>query len=379
MNGDSLEWRLSTGTASGLDTASTPAASLGGYRSSTRLDSFESTVTTTQGTTDRHIVLDTARSGDSAQQHRGKYLAAVTGAAADALFVARIVDFQVVGGAGSFQLDRPAPAAFTSGDYYRVTDAATLFENVSVAEAASGIEDWKFLFFHNATGLTLTGVQFYVIPINPSGCTLEIKAAALADPTLNVTIANRFTSPLNEWGQVDPDASGDWNETHPLFDPLTPALAIPPSAMTCNNTLAIGLLAKRTIPAGIVKRKSVAFHLVAVTTNAGNDPDPLVSMQPVVWDVDGLDDSVAFERDRWVYINGGARMKATVTDTNGDPVEGRAVEFSKVGLGTIVDEGSDFQTDSDGEVLTTYLATTDPAEEGNTVTLRASIGSGDEV
>ncbi|KKK81282.1 hypothetical protein LCGC14_2815010, partial [marine sediment metagenome] len=131
MPGNNLDWRQSGAT--GLDTAQTNIAiSLGGDRSSTTLfDSalggFESTVTTaTTGAGNRHLVKDSARSGDATNAHRGKYLVAVTGANADVLFLSRVRSFQVVTGVGIFELVDEAPADWGVGVVYRVFDAANI-------------------------------------------------------------------------------------------------------------------------------------------------------------------------------------------------------------------------------------------------------------
>lgn len=365
----SLDWRLSG--AGILNGASTPAASLGAFRSSTTLYEFGSTVTTAQTAQSRRIVRDSARSGDATNLHRGKYLVAVTGSNADLFFASRIIAFEVNGGDGVYTLEEAAPANFGVADAYRVTDAGNIFEDVTAVEARAGLETFKIIYLYNTTGASMTGLRFYIVPLNPSGSRVQFLVSTGNDENL-LTMPSRTSDPTDQWGKVDPDAGGEFNDDNPFSDPIESGSAAPIISRTLNNNNSIAVILKREILAGTVKRKSSAFLLVAVG-------DTLVSAQPFVWDVDGNPYTVSLQNDRHVYVAGGCRLTATVEDDQGDAQEGRSAFFDVlVGGGTITDQSGDHQTDSDGEAKVTYLSPTG-ATDGDPLTFEAAIGGGDEV
>ncbi len=366
----SIDWRLSGAVS--LNAVSTPAASLGAFRSSDTLYEFGSTVTTAQTAESRRVVRDSARSGDATNLHRGKYLVAVTGSNADLFFASRIIAFEVNGGDGVYTLEEAAPANFGVADAYRVTDAGNIFEDVTATEARDGLETFKIIYLYNTTGGSLTGLRFYLVPLNPGGSQVQFMVATGNDENL-LTMASRTTDPRDDWGKVDPDAGGEFNDDNPLGDPVTSGSASPSIGRTISNGTSVALLLRREILAGTVKRKSLAFLLIAEEAS-------LVSAQPFVWDVDGNPSTLSLQNDRDVFISGGCRLKATVLDDQGNTQEDRSTFFDVlVGGGTIVDQAEDHQTDSDGEVSVTYGSPTAGVVDGDPLTFEAAIGGGDEV
>jgi hypothetical protein len=379
MAGDGLQFRLS---GAGTDEASQPdiALSLGDWRASSAdtLHDFQSTLTTAQAAGNRHIIRDTARVGDGANLHRGKYLSAVTGPAADVLFVARIIASGPQGADGVIVLAEPAPASMGVGEYYRATPALRLFADVTFEESRAGLVDYKCIFFQNSSGVNFNDAKYYLVPINPAGTTMEF-VSGNSNTRVTRILADRYEDPTDQWGKVDPDPGANFHDFFP-FSSTHSGYPLPTNAIVVNNTAAQPLYIRRTIPAGTFQRTSVVWALVAVSSVTGNDPDPLAVVQPIVFDVDGEDPTLAMVVDRHVYINGGARLEATVTEaTLGTPIEGRAVEFSKVGDGTIIGQGYDRVTDEDGKVAASYRSPLNPALEGDPLTFTASVGGGVEV
>ena len=365
-----LDWRLSG--AGSLNGASSPAASLGAFRSSDTLYEFESTVTTVQTAQSRRIVRDSARSGDAINLHRGKYLVAVTGSNADLFYASRIIAFEVNGGDGVYTLEEAAPANFGVTDDYRVTDAGNIFEDVTAAEARAGLETFKIIYLYNATGGNLTGLRFYLVPLNPSGSQVQFLVSTGNDENL-LTMPDRTTDPRDQWGKVDPDAGSEFNDDNPMSGPVTSASASPSIGRTVNNGTSIALILRREILAGTVKRKSSSFLLIA-------EEGSLVSAQPFIWNVDGNPSTLSLQNDRDVFISGGCRLKATALDDLGNTQEDRSTFFDVlVGGGTIVNQSGDHQTDSDGEVSVTYRSPSVGVTDGDPLTFQAAIGGGDEV
>lgn len=374
MPGTSLTWRLSG--ASVVDGASTIAASITGKRASTTLHELESTLTSAvMGAGNRHILKDTARSGDAPQLHRGKWLSMVTGAGANNLFVAKVRDFQVVGPDGVFTLDQPCPVDLAIGDTYRLSAQANLFEAVTVDEARTGIVDYKLVYLHNALGIALTGTKWYLVPIDHGGATLEFYPGETSSSDITLAPSDRFDPPENQWGLIQ----------HVTFDQAagysrvdSNATAEPVGGLSIPSSNSLPLWLRRTVPAHTRGRTDVAFVLVGVSDVTTDDPNPMLSIQPIVFTIGDPPATLGLVVDRNTFINGGARLEATVTDSAGAALDERPVTFTAVSDGSIINPTADNVTDSSGKISATYHSPTNPALEGNTVVLSAKVGAGTE-
>ncbi|KKK77991.1 hypothetical protein LCGC14_2848030, partial [marine sediment metagenome] len=148
---------------------------------------------------------------------------------------------------------------------------------------------------------------------------------------------------------------------------------------TLTTGSSIALYLHRNVPAGTRKRTSAAWALVALTQVTTDDPNPLVSVCPIVFDVESDDPALTFSPDRFPAISGGSRLEGRVVDSvSGLPIENRAAVID-ADVGTMVDPTADRVTNAAGDVAATYTSPTNPALEGTTVNFTMKVGAGDEV
>ena len=381
MPGNNLLFYGTTGPAGGGDggAQSDPAQYLGRFRSSTRLDEFQSTITTNQGARDRNILIDSARIGDGADVHALKWLLVQTGPAA--LFASRIMAFDTT--TGGFKLEARTPGAALIGDDYAVFDRNNVWPNVSVAQAAAGDERFRCISFRNEHGVAITNVKIWFAAIGLDGFEFaRIHQAKTIQPFFER--ADGVTDILDQFGQRDPlggpdnfIGSGGWikAQSRIIADTTIPSMG---------NTFSSGIWLRRSLPAGLRFRNSVAILILAESDIGGSDPDPLAGAAIMPFDIDGLTPTATLEADRFVHIGGGARMEGEVR-VNGSAVVGRAVRFDvRAGdQGTIATDNEPTigfaETDSDGIAFGTFKAPTNPAFEGDPSHPQMIVGAGGEV
>lgn len=348
MPGNDLVFYGTTGLG-GSDGDNVPDTSdwLGRHRAQNTLHEVQSTLTSSQSAvTDQHIIVDTARIGDGADAHVMKWVLIQTGAAA--LSAARVQEFDTA--TGQFVLDRPLDALASSGDEYAIFAAGNCFPNLTAQESEDGQTLYRCVFMRNEHGVAITEVRFHLVPLM-ADMDQWARMAQAAAGTPFLTIADEETAPLDSFGQRQgADASDNFSGSGGLTQPIERAGADAEDASLSNNT-GLACYLRRVVPAGAERRRSVAIMLVASSTTAGSDPDPLVGAAIIVWDVEGVTPSVTAAVDRFVHFDGGGRYEATVVSAQtGDPVTGREVKF-KVDTG---DPGSVETTDNpitDWEVL----------------------------
>lgn len=385
MPGNNLLFYGTTGTGGGFDgdAQSDPSLYLGRFRSSTRLDDFQSTITVSQGILPRArtVLIDSTRIGDGADVHALKWLLMQTGPSA--LFASRIMAFDTA--TGRFLLERRTPAAVLSGDDYAVFDRNNVWPNVTVNQAADGDEQFRCISFRNEHGVGITNTKVYFVAVGLSGFELARLHQTQAPPLQPfIERADGVTDVLDQFGQRDPMGgpdnflgSGGWLKppTRPIADTI--ATSIP-------DTSSIGVWMRRTIPAGVRFRNSVAIMIIAETDVGGSDPDPLAGAAIMPFDIDGLTATAALSIDRPIHIAGGARLNGQAF-ANGAPIVDRAVRFGiRAGdEGTIITTNNpttDFEvTDDEGKASGTFKSTENPAFEGATTHPQFIVGAGGEV
>ena len=385
MPGNDLVFYGTTGTGGGFDgdAQSDPTMYLGRFRSSTRLDEFQSTLTVSQAALPRarNILIDATRIGDGADAHALKWMLIQTGPAA--LFASRIMAFDDA--TGRFKLENRTPAAAVAGDDYAVFDVNNVWPDVTVPQAAAGEERFRCISFRNQHGAGITNVKVYfqAIGLNGSGMSrLHQVASPLLQPFIQR--ADDVTDVLNSFGQRDPLGgpdnflgSGGW------INPHTRAIADTVATSVMNNE-SVAIWMRRTIPPGLRFRRSVAIMVIAESDTGGSDPDPLAGACILPYNIDGLTPVADLTLDRIIHIGGGARMNGLVT-VNGTPLADRPVRFGlrPTDEGTIItddDPAPDFDTtDDQGRAFGTFKSTENPAFEGVDTHPQLIVGAGGEV
>lgn len=385
MPGNDLLFYGTTGTGGGFDgdAQSDPSLFLGRFRSSTRLDEFQSTVTVNQATFPRarNVLIDATRIGDGADVHALKWLLIQTGPAA--LFASRIMAFDTA--TGRFQLENRTPAVVAAGDDYAVFARNNVWPDVTTAQAAAGDELFRCISFRNEHGAPITNTKVFFEAVQSSGFDFARLHQVQAPPLQPfIERADGVTDILDVFGQRDPlggpdnfIGSGGWikPQTRPIADTI--ATSIPDNS-------SIGIWLRRTIPSGRRFRVSVAIMVLAVTDVGGSDPDPLAGAAILPFDIDGVSPVATIEVDRFVHIAGGARLKGTAI-ASGSPLVGKTVRFDvRAGdQGTIITANNPAAgldvTDELGEADATFKSPTNPAFEGDLTHPQFIVGDGGEV
>ena len=382
MPGNDLVFYGTTGPGGGADggAQSDPNLFLGRFRSSTSLDEFRSTLTANQLARDRHTIVDATRIGDGADAHELKWLLIQTGPAA--LYASRIMSFDDA--TGEFKLEARTPATAVIGDDYAVFARNNVWNDVTIAQSRDGDQQFRCISLRNEHGVQITNVKIHFEALNLDGSEFaRLNQTNQIQPFIER--ADGVTDILDAFGQRDPlggpdnfIGSGGWQT------PATRAMADTTIA-TLANTFSDAIWMRRLFPADLLmRRRSVAIKVVASTDIGGSDPDPLVGACILAFDVLGEDPTVELEVDRFVHISGGARLKATVSDSAG-PVTDDDVQFVvKAGdQGVIVTDGDPDigfdELNEDGEAFATFLAPTSPTFEGDPTHPQAIVGAGDEV
>ena len=346
----------------------------------------EYTVNRTQVATDQHILQSNAIAfaGKPDDIYRGMYVSAVTGSAAETPHARLVVASDGV--SGELVLDEPMPDLVVSGDIIRVSQDDNLFPTVSRKGCEVGVVDYRTIFFHNITGVTLDSIQFFVIPVDAPGVRLDIQVmntnSALDTLGTIPNLRDPESDPL--WPEIhEAVANADgkirrWTDAHWIaadhYAQPNFANAANTSSLNLSNVGYRAVTLRRTVLPGRRRRQRCCFILGAKSTTAGQDPDPFVHCQPIVFDMEGPAYSVAVTFDRTIFEECGSIVEAMVTDSvSGDLIEDVFVTFSLTGPGSISPVGG--FTDFRGTVRSIYSA--DPATAGMTVQIEAAVAEGD--
>jgi hypothetical protein len=262
-----------------------------------------------------------------------------------------------------------APAV---GEIYRISGPGHLFDDVTAAQCAAGHIDHRCLFLYNGTGVTLTDIRLYLLPLDDNGVELEVVAGNLQkgtnpvgsiavdtdEPDLDDNLgADAFTSSIPQRFKQLPNYAAAINTPDPgTFDLV--------------NLGSLPLWLRRTVPALHKRVDSSAWLLVAEET--GGTKTAMV----ITHDVLGFTASFTGELDRIPRTFGGGRFTATVVDaTIGLPIEDESVTIViSSGPGTLNSESQPLDTDVNGEAFAIYISPEDDAQAGNSVTITATLG-----
>lgn len=386
MPGDDLVFYGTTGPsgiADGNPNTPDPADWLGRYRAPNTLYSLQSTLTANQTNEGRHLVVDSARIGDGEDAHVFKWLLMQTGANAKA--AARIMAFDDA--TGAYKLDRALePGNAAIADIYQLFTPGNVYEDVTAAQAVAGDVRYRCIVCRNQHGAAIANVVFYFKDLGALSGSEFHRFHQYSTSANFLQRSDDQTDLFDALGLRDDEGFGDgfaltsgWNNP---FGYGTVNMRIIPSFPFLQNR-AIWL--RRTIPAGAIRfRRSVAIQIVIESTTAGSDPDPLLGGAIIAFDIEGASVEAVLEADRYVHVQGGARMEGTVL-ADALALESRPVRFDiRAGdLGTIFtddDPLADYDvTDEDGQAFATLIAPTSPAAAGETSFVQLIVGAGDEV
>jgi len=358
-----------------------PANWLGRQRASQLIHDQQSTITATQSADRRNELIDSARIGDGDDAHELKWLAVLTGPAAMA--AARIMSFDSA--TGSFKLDREiGPGLATSGDFYRLYLPGNVFANVTSEQASQGTTEYRSITLENNHGATLTAVKIYFVPLG-SFDAAGVDRMHQASSGFYIERSDGVTDILNSLGArvVGGGSDGFLGGTGGWRHPFGYATADTLVANLINNQH-IGIWLRRVIPPGSLRRRSVAVQIIAESTVAGSDPDPLRATGILCWNIDRDDPEGELSADRFVHVGGGARLQADVT-VDCVPANVRAVRFAvRAGDPGLIFSDDDplpgFDvTDAQGRAFATFDAPDSPLFAGVTSHPQLIIGAGTEV
>jgi hypothetical protein len=381
MPGQDLVFYGTTGPSGTADGQSQPDKTLwlGRFRASQRLDEFSSTFSATQLSTSPHVVVDSSRIGDGEGAHDLKWLLVQTGSGA--LQAARVVHF--TDATGSFKLDRRFTTAVASGDRYAIFGINNVWPDVTPAQAINGDTRYRCIAMRNQHGAAIINVRYFLLPLAAGAFDMSrINQVTEINPFLQR--ANDTTDILDTTGQIaalggpnEFSGASGWLRTHAR------ATAFGEDASLANNG-ANGIWLRRTIPAGVRRRASVAVMVVASTLTAGSNPDPLQGAAIMSWNV-VVDPAVILTQERYTHVGGGGRFIATVTDTtSGLAIPDLPIVFSLSGgapatIATDNDPVTDFtRTDENGEGSAT-LSVLPSATAGGTATVTVKVPDGPEL
>lgn len=286
---------------------------------------------------------------------------------ANATFYAKVESIDVPG--TRFTLDRPVPNTMVAQSNYRSSSRENVFDNVTAAQMVDGLEDYRLLYFIWDNGNLNFGFRFYIEPIIPNGCEIEIAVPGrppqvTPDPDVYLP-ADRFTDPFEENGTIKSvvGATDNYFGLNQRTIAYTPESAIPPDGtLNRNNTDQwMGMWIKRTVPpgAGAGECAFVVRMIIDDPTaqDATVDPptDPFQSGFIMSWHNEQPTYTATIAQDRFAYQRGAARLTATVVDDRGVPAQNINAWFEVTGGGSVPNDRTMF-TDENGQISTVYTS-----------------------
>lgn len=318
----------------------------------------------------------------SADPQVDDWLTVLNGPAARAY--ARVISVDYVGHV--ITIDRALPALTASGNAFRTSRRQNLFPDATLAEVQNGVVDHRLVWFLKTDAGTENNFQFWVNPIIPNGCDIEIAASGVDQPDgatvdSGSVIASATVSPFNEFGMVITSNAGAWFGTNYPFRPYSFASAVPVDGSDAvADEGAIPIWIRRTIPANASPGECVfmlnCYVADAVSQDAGADPNPFHSGFLFAWNNPQPAYAIRIYSDRLLHTGGQARIFGEVTYPDGSPAVGLNARLSLVSGGGSLTADPDAFTDSRGLVQALYDA---PASVGSDPTFRLSVPASSRV
>lgn len=272
---------------------------------------------------------------------------------------------------GFITLDRQLPDQSAVQRSFRTFKRQNMFDNVNAAGAVDGYTDYRQIWWvHDNQVLNNDDWRFYIDPIKPNGCDVEIVVpgevrtsnGTSSQPFVYLP-ADRFEDPFGSNGIIkglqsapQPLRMSTHQRRSKVYSPGTavPLRGVNDFATTEDQWLPIWL--KRTVRPG-TKGGECAFRLVVkVDAPTSPDPNPYVSGFIMTWYVTPPTYSVTITQDRFAYTDGSARIIATIVDSRGVPVPklNAWLELAS-GPGSVVSDKTS-RTDSAGKITGLYVS-----------------------
>ena len=374
------DWQM-VATLAGVSTLADPQpdpnASLGRMRSSTPVEDY---LVQTTSVTDESTFISTTLISESIDP--GAWVTMHT--PGSNLNEAReIVAFDT--GTGEVSVDQPFSAVPGVGDRFRVWRPNGLFAAISNARSVTHPENGihRMITVRNETGGLLGNPQAYVVPVRPGPLKCEIAmsgnqvgevdcieiAVDTDEPDLvtagTVSGRDRFAGPTGFWR---PQRFDDPPARDRIYD--TPVNIA--AAWTSNFVRAMWLKLAFRLDEPMALPYTSVFQVI-YEDDAGS-PTSTGSMLIVV-DILGPNELITAGVDRQPRVGGGARVEVRSIDVDsGLPVPNRTVTISQTaGSGTLQAQNKDQTDDTNQPVARVYTSSTNPADEGDTITFSIEV------
>jgi hypothetical protein len=376
---------LYSGAASSASAQSDPLLSLGGLRPDdvTPANSEPYRVATLDAASPSLIQVvdtetDTPASSDPAI---GDWLTVLNGPAARSYGRVTAVDY--VGHV--ITIDRALSALSANGNQIRTSRRQNLFPDATVGQVQSGLIDHRMLFLLKTDTGSENNIRFWVDPIQPNGCDIDLAASTVAMPdggTVNSgsTIAVGTESPFDEFGNVAENGT-NWVGTNGPRVVFSEGAAVPVAGSgTALDQSAIPIWIRRRIPANAAPGQCVFlinyFVPDAIAQDATADPNPFRAGFLFAWNNPEPTYSMRVFSDRLLHTGGTVRIVGEVTYADGSPAVGLNARLSLLSGGGSLAVDLDARTDDLGRVQALYTA---PASVGSDPTFRLSVPTSSEV
>lgn len=333
-----------------------------------------------------NIIYDTQINDDISDPVTGDWYWMMTGP--NAGIFGKIVADDQVAVPGFITLDRQLPDQTAVQRNFRTFKRENMFDNVDAAGAVDGYVDYRQIWFaHGNQVLNNDDWRFYIDPIKPNGCDVELVVPGEVRTT-NSTFsqpfvylpADRFEDPFGANGiikslAVQSNRLATHQKRGKFYSPTipTPLRGVNDFASTEDQWLPIWL--KRTVRPG-TRSGECAFRLVVTVSDAvTSDPNPYFSGFIMSWFVDQPTYSIAIRQDRRAHTDSSARITATITDSRGVPVPNLNAWLELAsGPGSVVSDKT-LRTDAQGRISGLYIS---PSVTGATPVVRCVIPTNTE-
>ena len=373
-------------TKDGGGSQTDPNDSIGGLIASNTIYPTQSTLTTV--TTD-HVFIDSTATGGG-EDHVGSWIVFYTGNNLNDHF--EIVAWN--DGTGEFTIDTlSAPATVQVGDTYRLFAPNSLFDSINVTQGShrfvSTFGKSRSVVLSNETAgafTALPGFRAWIEPISPGPLVMQL--AMSGNNTWPGRVAERITTEegepnIDEDNDLNIDFAGGginvgwrpqrWGKpttwTNATHTPVTPTSGwdVPSLTGTRHLWLSVTFNQDEPLPMAGQAMWKVWFGETAKGENAFM----------VIIDIDGVTEIVSdltgYQRLR---VGGGAVMQVNVIDAlSQDPVPDHtvAITLEPPSTGSLGAQNQTLTTADGTPVRAVYTSSTDPADEGDTVTYNVEV------
>ncbi len=273
---------------------------------------------------------------------------------------------------GELFFEKDWPCLSASGDFYRVFNNANLFDNLTQAESANGVTDYRCVYLQNDLGAAIVAGGLWLVPLDPGPVKLEFAAGGTTKNTVPSISVDTTVPDIVTTGGSGFDTTNRQDFGQPRD--VTASEDFPSGIANMASAGFFPIWLKRTVPKLTRKNTRSAWLLVVGGTNTGGDPSPIRGGMVIASNVVGFTPVVKVVLNRFATAFGGARVEATVSDVlTGALIEGVDVTFKLTsGTGSLAALGP-IKTDAEGLAVTGYLPPNNDADVGTTIVVEAKV------